>query len=193
MSGCTHSSCKRAPILAGGWLNPLVIRRVGVMPPQGRAGDVCDSILPCLVPLHTACSTAGLEATTYQREAFSRSLPPQGGTRSASKTRPDLAKDLFPRDAERTVRSDITVELVGPPIDFRPLGVGQRYVRGDPAQAIPELADEVELLAGRQAFYINRPLRHVWILLPIPLSRNGSLPNTEISAEGRAASPLRTS
>jgi len=134
-----------------------------------------------------------LEATTYQREAFSRSLPPQGGTRSASKTRPDLAKDLFPRDAERTARSDITVELVGPPIDFRPLGVGQRYVRGDPAQAIPELADEVELLAGRQAFYINRPLRHVWILLPIPLSRNGSLPNTEISAEGRAASPLRTS
>src|SRR6266496_4475837 len=28
-------------------------------------------------------------------------LPPQGGTAGASKTCPDLAKDLFPRDAER--------------------------------------------------------------------------------------------
>jgi hypothetical protein len=33
----------------------------------------------------------------------------------------------------------------------------------------------------------------VWILLPIPLPRNGSMPNDEISVEGRAASPSRTS
>ncbi len=54
---------------------------------------------------------------------------------------------------------------------------------GDPAQAIPELADEVELLAGRQAFYINHPLRHGWILLPIPPPRNGSMPDTIVAGD----------
>jgi len=121
--------------------------------------------------------------------AFSGLLPPQGGTRSASKTRPDLAKDLFPRDAERTARSDITVELVGPPIDFRPLGVGQRYVRG----TLLKRSQSSPMRSSCQAFYINHPLRHGWILLPIPLPRNGSMPNDEISVEGRAASPSRTS
>ena len=105
----------------------------------------------------------------------------------------DKPQDLIPWDAARPTCLQVTIQLVGPGVDFAKLRLGQRkQVRISP-KALPQPVQKLQLLLGRQAVQVDLRVRHTpFSPAPQRASNAGLTPRSAASGVHRSYLPPRT-